>query len=238
MTLAQAVLACSIVALGATVQSSAGFGMALIAAPLLVLIDIAFVPAPMMCAGLALSVLVALRDRRSIDLHGVKWAVIGRIVGTVPAALLLLVLPKEKFAIAFGVLVLIAVGLSAAGVKLRPTRNLVLGAGTLSGFMATTAGIGGPPMALVYQNSPGSELRGTLSGFFFFGANITLLALFAVGKFGRHELELASVLLPGVAIGFFLSRWTLPLLDRGATRPLVLFLSAGAAIVVLWKAIL
>ena len=37
-------------------------------------------------------------------------------------------------------------------------------AGLFSGIMGTLAGLGGPPMAILYQNEKGSVIRGTLSG--------------------------------------------------------------------------
>ena len=58
-------MASAVVAIGATVQASVGFGLALISTPLLVLIDPQLVPGPMIFASMLLVVLTAWRDLRA-----------------------------------------------------------------------------------------------------------------------------------------------------------------------------
>lgn len=77
------------IAFGALVQGAVGFGMALVAAPLLVLIRPQLVPGPLLVSGLALTLLVARRERDSIDLLGVKWGLVGRVPGVAIGALAL-----------------------------------------------------------------------------------------------------------------------------------------------------
>ena len=238
LTPAESLVACAAVAVGATIQGAAGFGVALIAVPVLLLIDTALIPGPLIAAGVLLALLIALRDRRSIDAAGLKLALVGRVAGTIPAALTVAVLSEEGFAIACGALVLAAVVLSLLGPKLRPTSLNVLLAGILSGFMGTASSIGGPPMALVYQRSSGAQLRGTLSAFLAIGGAMSLIALAAAGRCGGAELALGAVLFPGVLVGFAASSWATPIVDRGAVRPLVLLLSSATAAVVLLRALL
>ena len=61
-----------IVTVAAIVQSSVGFGLGMIAAPILLLIDPNLVPAPLMMNGVVLSLMIAYRDRVGIDLMGLK----------------------------------------------------------------------------------------------------------------------------------------------------------------------
>ncbi len=228
-------LASGIVAIGATLQGSVGFGLGMVGAPLLILIDPRFVPAPLLCASVVLTLSLTHRERRSIEFSDLKWALIGRIVGVGIAAAFLAVVSGERIALVFGILVLLAVGISVSGIHLKPTSRTLVVAGTLSGFMGTTVSIGGPPMALVYQNQSGPRIRGTLSAYFTVGVAISLTALHFVGRFGTQELLLAAVFLPGVALGFWISRHTSSLLDRGYTRAAVLAVSASAAVVVVLK---
>jgi uncharacterized membrane protein YfcA len=228
----------AVTAIGATVQGSVGFGLGLIAAPLLLLIDPAMIPGPMLAAALVLTVLVAWRDRRAMDLHGLKFAIVGRVFGTVPAALLVSVLSRAVFDLVFGGLVLLAVGLSLVGPRVTPTPRGALAAGGLSGFMATVSSVGGPPMALLYQHADGPRLRGTLAGFFTFGATLSLISLALVGRFGAQEAVLALLLVPGVLAGYILSNRLGRNLDRAGVRPAVLGLSFVSAVVVLLHAIL
>jgi uncharacterized membrane protein YfcA len=225
-------------AVGAAVQGSVGFGLALIAAPLLLIIDRNLVPGPMLAASLVLTLLVAWRDRRSMDTGGIGWALMGRVLGTVPAVLALAAVSARSFDLFFAALVMMAVALSLAHPDLRPTRGAIFTAGAVSGFMGTISSIGGPPVALVYQHETGARLRGTLSGYFVIGCLMSIAALAVAGLFGKEDLVLSALLVPGILAGFAVSRWTRHWADRGATRPLVLILSFASATFVLVRALL
>jgi uncharacterized membrane protein YfcA len=232
------IVAGTIVAVSAVLQGSVGFGFSILAAPLLLLLDPRLVPGPLLVAGLFLIVFLTFRERHSIDGSGLKWAFAGLVPGTMGGALILAALPDRELALFFGGLVLLAVLLSVAGLHFAPTPPVLAGAGLLSGLMSATSSISGPPMALVYQHKPGASLRGTLSGYFLASTTFSILALGGVGHFGYEELALALPLLPAVLVGFWVSKWTIPVLDRGYTRPGVLLLSSGAALVVIIKAII
>ncbi len=232
------ILSSIIVAIAACVQGSIGFGLAMLAAPLLVLIEPDLVPAPLIVNGLLLTFLMTYRERKAIDVRGVTWMATGCVPGIVVASVVLTVISADGFTILFSILVLLAVTISALGYSIRLTRTNVLIAGTLSGFMGTTSSIGGPPVALIYQNAPGAQMRGTLSAYFFICAILALIGLFFVGWFGIDELWLALSLLPGLIIGFAVSSITKGTLDQYSLRPAVLGLSAMAAIAVLARALL
>jgi uncharacterized membrane protein YfcA len=231
------VAACIIVAISAVLQGSVGFGFSIVAAPLLLLLDRRLVPGPLLLAGLFLVIFLTFRERHSIDRSGLKWAFAGSLPGTLFGALILAALPEQEMTLFFGGLVLLAVVISVAGLHLTPTPPVLAGAGLLSGLMSSTSSISGPPMALVYQHKPGASLRGTLSGYFLASTTFSILALRGVGHFGYEELSLALPLLPAVLIGFWVSKWTISLLDRGYTRPGVLILSSAAALVVIIRTI-
>jgi len=173
-----------------------------------------------------------------MDISGLKWGILGRLPGTFVALVVLTNVPEKEMMLTLGALVLFAVALSASGMHVNPTRWTLLSAGALSGFMGTTASIGGPPIALLYQNAPGARLRATLSSYFALGTIMSLLALAAVGRFGRDEFWSALALLPGVLIGFALSARTRQLLDRGYTRAAVLTVSAVSGAVVILRDLL
>jgi uncharacterized membrane protein YfcA len=226
-------MAVAVVATGAAVQASLGFGLSLIAAPLLLLIDRALVPGPLLAAAILLSILMAIRDHASIDVSGFRWGLAGRLLGTIPAVATLAVLSAQGFDLIFGVLVILAVVLSLIHPQVRPTRNMVFAAGTLSGYMGTISSIGGPPLALVYQHAEGARIRGTLSSLFLFGCIASLVGVWTAGLFDARQAWLAVGLLPGALLGFAISRWTVRWVDRGATRTLVLVLSLASACAVL-----
>ncbi len=238
MTALQILVASLAVGVGAAVQGSVGFGLSLVAVPMLALIEPRLLPGPLLCVAIVLTLLLAHRERRSIDFHGVTWGIAGRIPGAVVGALALKAMPQDRISLMIGILVILAVGISMLPVRIRPTAPRLLGAGVLSGFMGTTAAVGGPPIALLLQHSPGPQLRGTLSGFFVLGASVSLLALIVIGRFGLSELWLSLLLLPGILIGFWVSGHGARMLDRGYTRAVVLALSSAAAVVVILRQVL
>lgn len=222
-----------LVAGAACVQGAAGFGMALLAAPLLTLVDRSFAPAPLILAVLPLSLLVAQRDWAHLDRRGLAWAIGGRLPGVVLGAVAAAVLSQHTLALVLGLGVLVAVGLSMVTARLRPTPGTLVSAGFASGFMGTTTSIGGPPMALVYQRSDGPAFRSTLAIYFAVGAVMSLTALAIAGRVGAHELRLGLLLWPGVVLGFLLSGRLTRYLDDGRTRAMVLAISAAAALLLI-----
>jgi len=230
-----ALITFGIAVLGATLQGSLGFGLGLIGVPLLVLIDPVFIPGPLLLAAFMLNLLMSHRERTSIDFGGVKWAIPGRILGAILGAGLLTIVPQDHLSVLFGVMVLVAVGISLAGWDLSPSPWNVLGAGTFSGFMGTTSAIGGPPMALVFQRKKGPQIRGTLSIIFAFGTVISLISLATIGRFGLMEIQAALILFPGIVLGFYLSHQTARILDRGFVRIAVLITSAVSGFFVILR---
>ena len=224
------VLLCSTV--GFTLQGAVGFGMGILGSPILLLIDPRLVPGPILASTMVFTTLLTLRERRAIDLGGLRWAVAGRAAGTIPAAALLAVLPSEQLSLLFGGIVLFAVAISICGLHVEPRPVSLLVGGALSGIMGTIAAIGGPPMALLYQHAPGARVRGTLSSLFLVGTILSLAALVLVGRFGRAELRLTLVLVPGALFGFVVSRRIASRLDQGYTRPAVLTMAAIAGLIV------
>jgi uncharacterized membrane protein YfcA len=238
MGIAGYLIALAGVTLGAVAQGSLGFGLGMLAAPVLALVDDRLVPGPLLLLGVTFTGVVALRERADLDWRGIRWAIVGRVIGTVVGAVLVTMLAGDALAVVLGLTVLVAVGLSVAGWQLHPTTVTLLGAGTMSGVMGTLTSIGGPPIALVYQREKAATLRSTLAGFFFVGATLSLVALTIGGDLGAAEFRDGLLLLPGLGLGLLISRPLRPYLDRGWTRPGVLGLAALASLVLVVQAIL
>ena len=225
----------ALVVLGSSVQASIGFGLGLIAAPLLLLIDSQLVPGPLMASGILLTVRIAYRERAAIDFAGLRFALIGRILGTLLAALVWTRIDPSGFDLLFGGLVMLAIVLSFSRLRVSPSPGTATGAGVLSGFMATLSSIGGPPIALLYQHATGPRLRATLSCYFAIGTLVSLLALTAVGRYGREEVTLSIFLVPAILLGDLVSPRMRRYVDRVGARPFVLLLAFFSALGVLYR---
>ncbi len=218
------------VLVGAVVQGSIGFGLNLIAAPVLALVDPELVPGPAIVIAFVFTVLLAVRERRTIDLRGVRWAFYGRVPGSLAGALAVAALSPRALSLAIAAIVLVAVAITGSGVQVTPTRNVLVGAGAASGLMGTASSIGGPPMAMVLQGTGGPAMRGTLSAFFILGTIVSVALLAAVGEFGTQDIVASAVLLPPLLVGFAVSRTIAPHVDGDRLRVAVLVVSSLAAL--------
>jgi uncharacterized membrane protein YfcA len=232
------VLAGVVVAVGAVVQGAVGFGLALVASPLLAVIDPALVPAPLLLASGAHAVLTLVRERGESDWRGVAWANAGRLPGIVLGVLAVALLPPRAFLILVVATVLVCALLSTLRRRLRPTPPALLAAGLLSGVSGTAAAIDGPPVALLYQDREGARVRTTMAAYFTVGCVLSVGGLLIAGRVGLAELGAAALLVPFVVAGFLLSSPARRLLDRGGTRPAVLAVSIGGALVLMAKAVI
>jgi len=223
-------VAMAIVAVTSAVHGAVGFGVNLLAVPVLVIVDPAYVPGPAVAAGLLLSVLVARGEGLAVD-RRLGWAAAGLLPGTAAALLLLTWISSESLSIAVGVAVLLAVVLVAVRWRPTPTRATLAVAGVASGFLATAASVGGPPLALVYADSDGARLRANLSSFFVLTSVVALAALTVTGHFNQRELRLTVLLVPAVVVGYLASRPLRSWVDAGHARSVVLALSATAGTV-------
>lgn len=191
-----AVLALGVVLLGALVQGSVGFGLGLISIPVLALFMPDRLPQTIVVAVIPLGAFMLWQERDAVRLRPMLWLLAGRVAGVVPAVVLLAVVPVRALQGLFAIATLAAVASMAAGrLQVPVTWATQLGAGTLSGFMGTAAGIGGPPLALLYAKETGRTLRGTLAAILLFG-NVASLTGYAVG--GR--LEVIDLLLGAVFV--------------------------------------
>lgn len=225
------------IVLGAAIQGSTGLGLGMIAAPILAIVYPVLVPGPLLALAFLVSVLLAAREWRTIDRRGLTIALIGRIPASFLAGLTMALLPPSAFGAVFAALVLLAVALSLSGWRVRTTPGAMLAAGAASGYMGTITSIGAPPMAIVYQNAPGPKVRSTMGAFFVLGAAISIVALATFGRFGRAELIASAIFAPAALVGFGLSFWGRAAVDRGRLRPLLLGLSAAAALILLVKSV-
>lgn len=231
MTSAAIAIAMVIEMLGALVQGVFGFGINLIAAPLLVFVDPHFAPVPVVCASLVGSGLVSIRERGLIDRRSVGWALGGRIPGTILGALVVIAVAGARLRPIVGLVVLGAVVLTTIGGKVIRTTGTLIGVGIISGLMNMIAGLGGAPFGLVCQDLPGPVLRPTLAVYVLIGGIMSGLTLLVLGKVGEESLWLTAILLPGVLAGFGLSGLLLSLADRKAlARPGVLAIATVGAI--------
>jgi len=147
-----------------------------------------------------------------VDLSGLGYLIGGRLLGTAMGVGLLLLVPADHLSVLFGGLVVLAAAASAfSGSGVVVNRGSQAVGGVASGIMGTAAGIGGPPLALIYQSRPGAEIRGTLAVIFSIGGVVSILALVPAGHVTPGHLLLSLALFPALALGLLvaarLTKW-------------------------------
>ncbi len=118
---------------------------------------------------------IALRERSSTNVRGFLLITTGRISGTLAGVLILVVVPASLLAVVLRLLILAGVIMSVIGTSFELRDRNQLLARLAPGSVGTAAGIGGPPVALVYQDRPGAELRSMLSLAFVVGVIMSLV---------------------------------------------------------------
>jgi len=226
-----------VVVLGSLVQVTTGVGGGFVMVPLLAMIDLALVPAPLIFASICLSVIMAVRERAAIDWVHIPLVLVGMLPGAVMGAFLISQIPLEQLGIVFGCVILLGVLITAIGRTLPLTRYSAIAAGTLSGIMGASSGIGAPLLALLYQNETGARLRGTLAILYTTASVLILLVLAGFNRFWTEEIIAGTYLIPGFILGYLIaSRLTARLNDR-FTRIAVLLVSASAAAALIWRSL-
>jgi uncharacterized membrane protein YfcA len=223
-----------ILALGALFQGTIGFGANIIAAPLLLLVDPAYVPVPIITVGIVSNLLLMHRTRATPVVADPVPAVWGLLPGTAAGVCVVaLTHPGAGLSVLFAGFILVAVGLSMVGWRPRRTRWGLFLAGTLSGLMGTVSGIGGPPIALILQDEPGPGLRRILYRFFFVSGILALVATAVVSHLFLTGIWLGLLLTPGAVLGLYCSRWLVGRVDAGLVRVLLLLVSSLSALLVI-----
>lgn len=199
------VLANVIVAVAAFVQAAAGIGFAMVAVPLLALIDLGYVPGASLFAMLGLSLMMVCRGWRDIDGQGLSALFPGLGFGTAVGAFFLGSLPASAMGLIFGSLVLVGLLIGQLGFVLRRSIASSAFAGVIAGLMGTMAGIHGPVLVIIYQNTAPRNARATIALIFVIASSISLISLHLSGLFGKSELLMGLALWPGVLIGCVLA---------------------------------
>lgn len=226
------------VLLGAYVQSSIGFGVAVVAAPVVVLAAPELMPGSMLVCGVLVPIMTLMGGPREIARGPLSWSLAGRLLLTPFGVWAVSVLSPRAIGVAVGILVLGAVALSLTSIDVRPTARMTFSAGAVSGISGTAASIGGPFLALTLQHEKPVRVRSTLAAFFMVGAMLSLAALAVGGQLTWPQLRYGAAWTPFLLAGHLVAGPTKRLLDANRLRAATLALATLASLVVILRAAL
>ncbi|QGX08609.1 TSUP family transporter [Janibacter melonis] len=226
------------VALAAMLQGSIGFGMGMIAAPVVALVQPTLLPATLVLLAAVVTTLTLVTDRQHVDLRGTGWALTGRVPGSVAGAAVVALAPDRVLALLVAAVVLAGTVITGLGWRPEPTKGALLTAGAASGLFGTATSIGGPPMALVWQGHHGARLRGTMSAFFLVGSAVSVATLAVAGAVDAEIMRAVLLLLPMPVVGFVLSRGLNRVLDPVRQRRVAIAVSVVGAVLLIGQQVL
>ena len=230
MSAASLILALLVTFLAASIQGVVGMGFAMVSVPILALIDPRLAPVPQLLITMPLTISMAWRERRHVELSGIGWIMGGRIPGAVIGVALLAVATQAALDVAIAAMVLLGVAVIGSGYRLVRTPSTDFSAGVLSGVSGLVASIGGPPLALLYSRDDGPTRRSNLAVIFTLGLMITLGARVVSGNITWGDVLIGLVLFPAVVVGYRASIRLRNRVSQSAARSTILVLSLGAAI--------
>ena len=139
---------------GAVAQASSGFGITLIAAPVVVAVEPAFLPLPMMIGGMTVGLRHLVRERSGIEWSYLSRCLVGMPIGVALGHLATGMLSESGLKMAVGVLIVLAVVLVAVGWAPRRSRWTAPVCGLLVAFGTRVAALPGPPFVILHHDRP------------------------------------------------------------------------------------
>jgi uncharacterized membrane protein YfcA len=197
--------------------------------PLLALINVSFLPGPLVFGSLSISGVMAWRERSHIDYRNTGFILAAIIPGAIIGAWLLAGISPDQLGLVFGGAILFAVIISLCGIHFPLNRFSGTLSGLLAGAMGASSGIGAPVIAILYQRVAGPMVRSTLAFVYTIASIFIVSALAVFGRFGLAEIGYGLLLVPGFLLGYLCSRPLALHFDHGATRYIVLGVSGVAA---------
>lgn len=223
---------------GAFVQSSIGFGMSVVAAPVVVIVAPELIPGALLVTSFSLPVVQLALAPLDIAWRSLSWALLGRLLLTPVGVAVVAVVSVEGLSVIAAVLILLTVATSLTPIRIRNTPATATAAGALAGVSGTATSIGGPFLALVLQHERPDRVRATLAAFFLVGAVMSSGSLALAGQFTRVQLLSGLVWVPFIVVGYAAAAPLRSRLDRERLRRAVLAFCVVAGVSVLVRAVI
>ena len=216
-----------IVVAASAVSGLTGFGLAVVGVPLLLIVyDPATVVVLIASVSLFINVVIVQDSWREVELRAVlmllPWAALGVFLGTE----VLTRVNAEYIRLSVGLIVVLSAVLLLREASL-PGAGGIWGtvlAGTTSGALSTSTGIGGPPIVLLFaaRNLPKIRFRASNAAYFFFLSIVALATLLARGIAQPSHFWAVAALIPASFIGKMLGTALVKRLSNDGFRKITL----------------
>ncbi|MFF2275997.1 TSUP family transporter [Agromyces sp. NPDC058126] len=230
------------VLVGAAAQRVTGMGFALIASPALVILLGPFdgVIVVNLCAVLS-SLLILPRVWRDVEWRRFTWLVLPAFVGTAAGALVATLVPGPVLQLGVGVLVIVALTVTLLVTRTEHTASgpaPAIIAGTASGFMNASAGVGGPALSVYAVATRWSQtaFAATAQAYFVAIGAAALTGKLAATGWAWPALDAGAwpFIVGALLVGLVAGEWLAPRVGHRAARAAVIviaYLGGAAALV-------
>jgi uncharacterized membrane protein YfcA len=232
-----AALAATLV-VAACVQGLVGLGLGLVTSPIIILLAPELMPDVMLWLAMLYPLVTLLREHHQVHWPGLGWSLPTRVLGTAVGVTVVAAFDPVLLGIPVGLMVLLSVAVTYRAVEIPINRGTLSVAGFVSGVTGTATSIGGPPLAILYQHRPPTQIRSTLGIYFVVGAALSLAGLGLAGALESSHAFLALSLVPAMLVGFALSRFLDRWIPRHHIRSGMLTVCALSAVAALVRSLL
>ena len=231
-------LAAAVIVFGAVVQGTIGFGLGLLAAPVVATVLPGAIPVTLVLVTWPIGAISAAREVHALDRVSLPWMLLGALPGTIVGLVVIHLADAHQLAVIVGVTTVLGVGVTSLRRDVPLNRTSAGIAGFIGNVTGTAASVGGPPVALLFQHQRGPTVRSTLGAYFAISGTLSVIGYAATGAITVDRLLLALALLPAMLFGAWLSKHFHGLVDAGWLRPAVLVLSVIAGSLAILRGLL
>lgn len=233
----------SVFILSGFLQTVTGFGYAIITAPLLALVlETKETVMLVMVTGLIIRLFLIRVIKKDGSFKAIFPLITASIIGAIPGAYMMTTASSGELKVFIGVVLLFATFClwRNVSIPIKHSKFAEIIVGALSGFLATTTSINGPPVVMYYLNSKAEKdkklFRANLTRYFFLINIASIIISYLAGTLKITQLWFHTLLsIPALYIGFYLGEKFFYQIKAETLRQGSLLMILISSLLILWS---
>jgi len=236
------VAAALIVLAASVVKGTTGFGFALVATPLLLLLWEPLVMVPVLIpASTVANILIITQNRHRLEWGRVAPMAAAGVLGIPLGTVILFIVPSTTLKIGVALVVLASATILMTGARVNISRERVASsvAGFISGLLLASTTISGPPVTLflINQRWPKDTFRTSLALFFLSLESFAIVSLAVSGILTVSTFVVSIAMWPSVLLGYAMAIRLLPHISQEAFLRIATVVVMAAGVLALVTAV-